>query len=508
MMKLNIRHIALLATVLLAFSCQKNPLPPTTGLPIVLSAHEAGTTPLNKGAFSATKALLDGESFKAVGNELRIYDYYTKGATSTVATGYYIDGATVQSTGSAWPFTNNERYEWTPDGVHKFFGWLVKDNNENPALEASTFFGDGFGFNTDPQNPVLTIPATTINQSSAQFDFMYSNIAERDLNVEDPYFGEVPLEFKHLFTAFNLTADNQSTNIIKLKSVIVSGLKNSRTAVIDYSGTQPTVTYTSVGCSNEQFEFDTKVGNEGITLTKNPISVSNGFHIMWPHTKADFKDTDILPKSIISVVYDYIETDDNGNVTLIKENESKDIKLENVSDWEAGKKHSLNLQFKDKEIVLQCSVQDWIPKEEVIDFTEQVSGSLPLTWDPDSVQPDGIILSEGKVILYSSSDKIAKCRFRFETPRGATWTASLISIEGHQDAFMIVDGYKYGAVGIDSEIWIKVTNVDPISPRHACKLILTIQTVDGRTIPVKNMMPDGTPSNITEYTIIQNLVNG
>ena len=493
-MKLNIRHIALLATVLLAFSCQKNPLPPTTGLPIVLSAREATDFPLNKGTFSATKALLDGESFKAVGNKLRIYDYYTKGATSTVATGYYIDGATVQSTGSAWPFTNNERYEWTPDGVHKFFGWMVEDVN------AEELFTPSF----NKERKILTIPQTTLTQSSSQYDFMYSNIAERDLNGDDPYFGEVPLEFKHLFTAFNLTADNQSTNIIKLKSVIVSGLKNSREAVIDYSGTQPIVTYTSVGCSNKQFEFDMK----GITLEKKPIPVSNGFQIMWPHTKADFKNTDILPKSIITVVYDYIETDDNGNVTLRKENERKDIKLENVSEWEAGKKHSLNLQFKDKEIVLQCSVQDWIPKEEVIDFTEQVSGSLPLTWDPDSVTPNGIILSEGKVILYSSSDKIAKCRFRFETPRGATWTASLISIEGHQDAFMIVDGYKYGAVGIESEIWIKVTNVDPISPRHACKLILTIQTVDGRTIPVKNMMPDGTPSNITEYTIIQNIVNG
>ena len=486
---------------------------------ILLNAVEEGSNrALNKGTFSETKALLDAGTFMSEGNQIVVYDYYTapEGVDNpTPATEYYIPGATAESTGATgtgtvWPFINATdpnaaapRYEWTEAGTHKFFGWMVKDNNETPAITVQGFFGEGFGFDT--ANHTLTIPTTTLGQGTPQFDFMYSNITPRVPAEEG--FDPVSMEFKHLFTAFKITAQNTSTNIIKLRSVTISGLKNSRSASIDYSvdGYEPIVSYSDVS-SFGTFNFNKVTNNEPLPLSMSISPVSDDYLLMWPHTKDDFKATETLSAATITVVYDYIETDNNGNVTLTKENESKVVQLQEIAAWDAGKKYDLNLQFKDKEIILHCSVQDWLPVEEEIDFSEQVSASMRLSWVEGTVEDD--IKAEGKVILYSNTDVTAICRFKIDTPKWATWTASLIPIEGHQDAFVIVEDSKYGPVGDECSIKIKVTNLDPIAPRHVCLLRITVQTADGRTIVVNNMMPTETPSNITEYTIIQNLING
>ena len=426
-----------------------------------------------------------------MGNELRIYDYYTKGATSTVATGYYIDGATVQSTGSGWPFTNNERYEWTPDGVHQFFGWMVEDVNAEELFTPS--------FNKETKS--LTIPQTTLTQSSAQFDFMYSKIEERNLNVEDPYFGEVPLEFYHLFTAFKVTVGNSSSNEVKLKSVKITGLKSTQSATLNY-GTPieglPSVTYTPASSTGE---FTYTLDNE-LSLDKDPktgkaniYDISDGYKLMWPHTKANFAGAKII------VTYDYKES----GQTVWNTNGYTEIDMANLSEWIPGEKHVVALMFKDKEIVLTCNVEPWNVVEEMIDFSNQISVSKPITWEAKTVQY--VNEQAGEVILYSDNAIVATCNFHIDTPQGATWTASLIPIEGNVDAFKIVEDTKYGAVGVDSQVKIRVTNDDPITPRHVVKLRITVQTADGRTI-IGDLMPKATIESVTEYKLIQNMING
>ena len=78
------------------------------------------------------------------------------------------------------------------------------------------------------------------------------------------------------------------------------------------------------------------------------------------------------------------------------------------------------------------------------------------------------------------------------------------------DAFSIVEDSKYGDVGTNEtqRVKIKINNPDPISAKNACLLRITVQTSDGRTIVVKNLMPSEIASNIEEYTIVQNLING
>ena len=482
---------------------------------ILLNAVEEGSNrALNKGTFSETKALLDGNTFMTEGNQIVVYDYYTAPEdvqNPNPATEYYIPGATAESTGetatgTVWPFINATdpaaaapRYEWTEAGTHKFFGWMVKDNNENPALTAQDFFGEDFGFNTSTHT--LTIPTTTLRQGTPQFDFMYSNITPREPATEG--FDPVPMEFKHLFTAFKVTvSDNTQNDVhITLKSVKISRLKNKRSAEIDFNAdTKPDIRYRDVA-SDGTFTFASPSSEP---LTSSPLEISNGYHIMWPHTKTDLKGDGTDGSSvIIKVVYDYREDSGYSESDVSKEIDLKNVK--ELSDWLAGNKYNLGLQFKDKEIILDCNVVDWTPVEEKLDFSNEVNVSQKLTWDKASV--DTLAVETGEVVLHSDKDVEAICNFIITAPAGATWTASLISKLGNLDAFTLVDGTKYGAVGVPSTIKIKVNNQVPIAPRHECILRITVRTIDGRTIVVKNLMPPEA-GDIEEFTIIQNPIIG
>lgn len=503
-MKRHITHILTAAAALLAvLGCTKNE-PNTNGRLITMTAHEAG----------ATKALLNADSFMAAGNQIVVYDYYT--APNDVqnpnpATGYYIPGVTAQSTGATaagtvWPFLGDARYEWTDAGTHKFFGWMQRDNKfdgvEGSSMDAVTFFGTGFSFNAE--NQTLTVPTitlaqtTTATQTSEQFDFMYSGVTTRDPEAQG--YDQVALGFKHLFTAFKVTVGNSSSNEVKLKSVQITGLKNSQSATINYSNPVdelPIVTYTPENSTGEfTYNQETALSLEKDSAGKAIVhDISGGYKLMWPHTKADFAGAKVI------VTYDYKE----AGQTSWNTNGNTEIDLANLSGWLAGEKYAVALMFKDKEISLTCKVEPWTVVKEEIDFTNQISVSSPITWDARTVQY--VNEQAGEVILYSDGSMVATCNFHIDTPHGATWTASLIPIEGSVDAFKIVEYTKYGAVGVDSQIKIIVTNDAPISRRHVVKLRITIQTADGRTI-IGNLMPKITDPSVTEYKLIQNMING
>lgn len=482
-MKSYYRNILLVTAVLTAAAaCTKH-----TGyegqtpadMTIRLSATEAGTP---------TKALLDNGTFNATGNRIQIYDYYS-GQTDP-----YINDQ-IESEGpdnNVWPFVG-QKYSWTPDGTHKFFGWLHTDVNMDPDQTASAFFG-AENFTFDKTTQTLSIPTINMLQTTPQFDFMYSNIYERDLTANPDYVTPVPLEFSHLFTAFNITAENRSTkNSVKINSVTVSGLKNNNSATINFAGTQTNVAYgagSDSDASAAEFSF-TPAG--GVTLSTSTATISDNY-LMWPQTFTE--------DSYVTFTINYDFTDGATNTTATY---TKPVKMTSGT-WEAGKKNNVNLVFKDKEIILQCVVQNWEVAEEEIDFSDQVTVSDTgyLTWDEDTVESCDI--DTGDVILYTDESMVATCTFTIDTPKGATWTASLIPVEGHQDAFTIVDGTKYGAVGVESTIKIKVNNQAPIAPRHICILRITVQTSDGRTIVVKNLVPEG--KGYEEFRIIQNLING
>ena len=176
-----------------------------------------------------TKALFDAASFSAEGNVLQIWDVYFN---SVVAPQAYIEGTNVVSTGTGavWPFKEGDavkHYYWTKTGTHRFYGVLVKDNSGSAPLTPTT----GWGF--DAAHKVYSVPTTTLTLTSPQFDFVYSNVIERNLDNGAPTTA-VPLKFNHLFSAFGFTFKNDSPSSFNIKSVSLK-VGNKAAATIDYS---------------------------------------------------------------------------------------------------------------------------------------------------------------------------------------------------------------------------------------------------------------------------------
>ena len=181
-----------------------------------------------------TRAMLDAGSFSQVGNALKIFDIYSPTATWATAE-FYIRNANAVcnsvAAGSTWPFYTSpeltsamEHYYWTKMGSHRFYG--VANKMAGKTIPADWKFND--------EHKVFSVPATfnTYNTDKEQFDLIYSNIAERNLNTGAGT-GPVELQFRHLFAGYAFTLKNDSPNPLKITSVRLK-VGNSCTATINY----------------------------------------------------------------------------------------------------------------------------------------------------------------------------------------------------------------------------------------------------------------------------------
>ena len=199
-----------------------------------------------------TRAMLDAGSFRQVGNALKIFDIYSPTATWATAE-FYIRNANAvckSAAESVWPFYEEptttsglKHYYWTKMGSHRFYG--VANKMAGNTIPADWKFDDA--------HKVFSVPATfnTYNTDKEQFDLIYSNIAERNLNTGAGT-GPVELQFRHLFAGYAFTLKNDSPNPLKITSVRLK-VGNSCTATINYGlawGTNnagsPEIEYTSM----------------------------------------------------------------------------------------------------------------------------------------------------------------------------------------------------------------------------------------------------------------------
>lgn len=181
-----------------------------------------------------TRAMLDAGSFRKVGNALKIFDIYSPTATWATAEFYIRDANAVCNSaadGSVWPFykgldvaSGQEHYYWTKMGSHRFYG--VANKMAGNTIPADWKFDDA--------HKVFSVPATfnTYKTDKEQFDLIYSNIAERNLNTGAGT-GPVELQFRHLFAGYAFTLKNDSPNPLKITSVRLK-VGNSCTATINY----------------------------------------------------------------------------------------------------------------------------------------------------------------------------------------------------------------------------------------------------------------------------------
>lgn len=294
-MKTDMKHIySLAAAVFLAAalsSCAKMRVETEdirpAGTPIRMAVSSEG---------AQTKALFVADSFSAEGNVLQIWDVYFNSVVDPQA---YIEGANVVSTGTVWPFKDGDavsspdkHYYWTKTGTHRFYGVLVKDNS------AGLTPASGWGFDAH----VYKVPTTTLTLISPQFDFVYSNVIERNLDNGDPTTA-VPLKFNHLFSAFGFTFENDSPSSFNIKSATLK-VHDQAAATIDYSNVwdngfapadadnwNPEVTYTGLTMSSTT-GISGKTGDiqagtcydmfQGGLLDKNNMANYDKYTLIWP----------------------------------------------------------------------------------------------------------------------------------------------------------------------------------------------------------------------------------
>lgn len=408
-----------------------------------------------------------------------------------------------------WTYENT--CYWVTDRVFHFFAvWPYSGENSSvtDVKSIAPVAGEGaYGYSVTFETPAAAdqelLTAKTTKETKTGEEFPES----------------VGFKFQHELTNVNLKvwsngADGNAPDNVKVKEVTLSNVKKrgtlSTTAAVE---SESNWTYSS---DKIAFTKEYDEGEYGITVSPAQI-INSEFVPQGNNPGIPFGDGLLLiPQTItnsdpilVTVVY-YLY---NNEEKLWEEKTLMTLLPEYT--WTAGKRLTYNLIITgDKtfaKLEINTVVEDWIPHTEEIDFAEQVEvrAEEKMEWVEGTYE--SINIPDGEVVLFTDTEKVAVCKFNIRTPVGATWTASLIPLTASaMDAFSIVEDSKYGVVGTDEwqYVKIKINNPDPIAARNACKLRITVQTSDGRTIVVNNLMPEDTKDDITEFTIIQNLING
>lgn len=539
-MKRYCRHILLAsAAILAAAACAKthieeNPSEPTQ---ISISAVDG----------AATKALLDNGTFNTPGNRIMVYDMYTPAGSTTpqkhieaVAGPDVPSNSPLHVPGKTWPFakyrdfiqniTTPVSYNWTPDGVHKFFGWLAKDANmpsdPNPSsyLPYNTpdgFFGGTLNLNS---NYRYEIPQYKdgLQYTTPQFDFLYSDIVVRDLNTVQDY-SPVQLTFNHLFTAFSIGAANNTDSDITITAFELVNLYNSASAKIDFSGDVVNVTYEEYAPAYD-YKSDTnpptgtQVSHDGqrlyrslntsYTLPGGQQAMSEGTNTVGCiFTGAKDREYNIMyPQAVKQIHSENTPTENEGNIvypsdwmmyikyTADGHEFEKRLNFPAIP-WEAGKKYHFEVTFADKMVDLKVVVNPWEYEEQEIDYSDQVvtvTGNHTLLWDTGTYNPGS---DPDLHYAYIKNGMPVKGTFQLATPVGGTWLATLT---GDIDAF---DIYPASGVIDDSVATIYVAPKPEalgLQRDFKVKVKFAVRRPDGRTISADSVLqPAG-----TEYTII------
>ena len=479
MIKVNSNILTLLAVLAAAAGCAKDPEVNTVDGPIALKVTEA----------PATKALLDNGSFNARGNRIQVYDFVDDGTTTTMHIDAYA-GPDVDSNspmheyGTTWPFEDKITslptiYQWIP-GTHKFFGWLAKDANFGltTPMTPEAFFGDGFAFNEGTQT--LTIPAKTIDHTTPQFDFLYSNVV-----MTGPQNEPVDMSFGHLFTAVSIGVENSTSSFIKIEEFRIEGIPSERGASVNFSGTATAVSYSNWtdgktitrGLSTNPYEVSPK------NLRSNIFngSTTQEFMMLWPVEAQHLHSTGkITTGEDGTVTYPqdykmYIKYTPDGKDTY-----EKRINFPNIS-WEAGNKYHLTIVFADKMVELKTEVKPWEYEEQEIDYTNEIpsiSSGGALAWSETASAVD----HEKKMVSIVNAQS-AEAMFTLQTPIGGSWIVSLV---GDVNAFEVSP-----ATGIidnnTATVYVKPLIASPTRD-YKVQLKFTIRRSDGRMIAADNII--------------------
>ena len=431
-----------------------------------------------------TKAFING-TFPS-GSSIVVCDYMTK--LDGTDGWYYIDQASIATpaTGKVWDYTSptNPDYVWIYNTSHNFFGWLTSDGTTDSAVTWNSETG------------VLSVPKKKFEVNSVQYDFLYSDVVKRDFTRERPDDSTVDLKMNHLYSAFKFKVQNKRSSVdIKINSISLNGIYTTKSATIDFYDNatsqfpdSPVVQYADKAKENITKSLNTTL-NRSTGVIENVFSADENYFMVWAQNADELKDAALVI-----------------NYTIGSTTTTSTIALNSLGheSWDGGKRYAHTLTFTEKELVLTCTVKDWEQETDEMDFTDVVvvEQGGALKWTTNTYH--SINDSTGEVVIVNGGDVWAEAKFTILSPNGAVWNASLIQSEGLIAAFEFSSEPEYdatGEVGVEGTIRLRATKTELPSPTHMATLRITVQTADGRTIVVKDLIP-GKPYN--EYTIIRN----
>ena len=366
-----------------------------------------------------TRAMLDSAALNSANNRLRIIDVLT-GFTGT-ATGwsaqnpYYINDTLVFRGNPVWDYGSGRIYPWTADGTHKFFSWLHYDSAL--GMYDTDFFGAGTSY--DASSCVLTLPQKAMVKGTPLFDFLYSDVKTQPAQFHTAN-TPINLKFHHLFTAFELKAENTSGNTVYLKKVTLVGMKNKRSATIDYSTATTLVSTANIDSVNTVL-FQSADAAGDIFTNSDDIHQLTDFMLMWPQTYSEL-DTNarIVVEYNILNQQGVLSDDLTANVVLSRQTSFTTGRV----GLDAGTKYSIILQFKRSSIDINLRVLPWEYESYDWNYADR------------SISARGGTTKDGVLAFYRDSVKQGVHYGYIVEPTTDEWSAKTLRFKTRTDTLM------------------------------------------------------------------------
>lgn len=276
-----------------------------------------------------TRALIeDATGLQA--QTFQVYDF--------LGTTEYINNTITYDDTDGWIYGTPATYPWA-DGTHKFFGY---------TQGAGTFASNA-----------LSVSKTLTTAEADQVDLLYSDVfttTAANWKSTKTAQDKVMLDFNHLLSAVTFIVTNTTTNQVVLNSVDVK-IPNAGSATVDYSGTEPAVTYGEVTTSGDFITAtplsDLTVAQDQLVDVLTQAAVTDTlYQMVWPQT---FEEGSELT---VAVEYTMTIPAAEEGADPISSTFTSNVKIP-ATTWEAGKKYAYVLKITPSDIQLIFEVMPW-----------------------------------------------------------------------------------------------------------------------------------------------------
>lgn len=439
-----------------------------------------------------TKAFMNSEDINVAGNGMCIWGYEDNNA--------FISGVeSAYDAAKGWVLDKD--YHWTDGKNYAFFSYLTKDKDGHtgPAVSMSS--------------RTLTVPARAFdfNATDNDFDFCYSDVVYRPASNADH--SVVNLNLKHLYTAIAFSAHNYTGSEITVKEISLVGLKNKKSASINFANSGAVVTYgDDAACT---WTSGRKLNSADITIADNGeyaniVGTASGtptYYMFWPQTSGEltasgWSDSNTQPTGGAYLKVVYVQ----GANTITKYAKfPQEINGSEVNGWPAGTKRMMQLAFRNDSFTLKVAALPWNYSEPTVKYDDEVDIATALHFDENTCTVDE---ANHKVYFKGANPIIGS--FKFSSPAEATW---IISKEGDYDAFEIDGGAdgrygdgvdcNYGSVDVVAGNSFTLYPKDVAAGRdYSIQLSFSIRYPDGESYCIDDKIQVDAIENPVRWTII------